>query len=845
MPPGIQKTICLLIEGLDDSYYSRIWDGVSDEAKRCGCNLLCYEGGSLFKSCVNPYEHQANQIYHHIDVSKIDGVIMSGSIKDFISDTEFRLFLNRFDGVPVVTLTPALDEIPSVLLDNTTGINDLMDHLCKVHHYTKFVFIGAGEANADARKRLQGYKKFIADHRLESGDHRILHGDFTKQGGYRAANEFLDRGVMFDALVAVDDETAMGAISALRERGIRVPEDVAVTGFDGIDEGEFSAPTLTTVRQPFAEIGNRAVGILMAMMHGQNVPQRTVLSARLMVRQSCGCFFDFGNTTDNWPDLSKKPAPELNQCTISQRTKILCAALREQEYELLDVVGPKELDTVAELFFDEIEGKSQSVFLPALNRVVKSILLAGEEKFQKQTILKTIKKSLGGLGDDYLKAADNLLHDGYKLISDCAVRAQAHKRLVKEQDAALMSSVGLAISNSFDIPTLVRSVETQFVNMRVKDLCICLYENNDCSKATCLLQLSNGRKYEVLGRTVFNSRDLICHGFTTTDSVWQALVHPLYFKDQQIGFVLFKVGSCKTYVYHFLSQHLSGALQGALLMKKVQDQALALEVANRELRELRVQEKKYLDAIKRELELGRKIQESFLPDLLPAPRGWESCALFLPAREVSGDFYDAFEIEKGKVAYVIADVSGKDVGAALFMSLIRTLVRAFAGQSLQADVDPMTVIQFANQYITKHHHGKKTGFKYATIFFAVVNSLTGELTYINAGHNPPAVLGVDGGVKRWLETTGPAVGFAQNMQFDQKKITIGNGEILFMYTDGVTEAKNSVGEFFTEKRFADLLKNRFNCVAEAIERVKKTLDEHGLDTVPHDDVTILALRRKG
>ncbi len=840
MESAHKKTICLLIEGVAGMYYSHVWPGVADCARENGYNLICYAGGSLRMSPQNPYEVQRNIIYSHIDIKSIDGLIISGTLKNFISDREFAHFMERFQGLPVVTLIPALENIPSVLIDNASGMKSLISHLVHEHGHRNFIFIGGPKGNLDADQRLDLFKKYMAEYGLEGGDDRVISGDFTRDGGYKAAMELLSKKIPFDAVLTANDETALGAIAAFREKGIRVPEDTAVTGFDGIEESELTTPPLTTVRQPLYEIGRSAVELLIARIKGKEVPLRTVLNAPLVVRQSCGCFINPKHA------LTGKSLPEVDKSgDIEQLRKSLLEALRTFEPEIASKVKDGDFEELVTAFYDEIEGKRIAVFLPSLNRIAITAVLSGEDTLQWQKIFVVMRKYTRPLTANQAEKADNLLHDGYNLFSEAAVRVQAHKRLQEEQQAALMRSAGHSIANSFDIPNLIQAVGRVFPNIGINDFYLSLYDKStkEFLNSKLLFSLQRGKKSISTSDTFFPTDELMPGGIKPSSTPFQMVVQPLFFKNEQLGMAVFKNGPSKGYIYEILSEHLSGALQGALLMKKVQEQAITLEQTNQQLQKLREQEHAYLEAIKRELEMGRIIQASFLPESMPVIEGWESRELFMPAREVSGDFYDAFMLEDGRVAFVIADVSGKDVGAALFMSLIRTLVRAFSEQSLEGAADPLNAISLTNRYIALHHHSGKSRFMYVTMFFALVDPKTGEVTYINAGHNPPALLSSEGKIMRWLDPTGPAVGIAAELEFHQEKLHLDPGQMLLLYTDGVIEARNEQSEFFTRKRFAELIEQPYSSASEVVERVKNAIKEHSAGAVPYDDVTMLGIFR--
>lgn len=234
---------------------------------------------------------------------------------------------------------------------------------------------------------------------------------------------------------------------------------------------------------------------------------------------------------------------------------------------------------------------------------------------------------------------------------------------------------------------------------------------------------------------------------------------------------------------------------------------------------------------------------SFLPQELPQPAGYELSVAFMPAREVSGDFYDVFLMGTDTLALVIADVSGKDVSAALFMSLIRTLIRVFSEQALVEGKDPLNAIEVVNNYIIQHHRYRDGRCMFATIVLGLLKPATGEFSYVNAGHNAPILIKKSMEMKE-LPPTGPAVGLAAELIFKKEKIILEPGELLFTYTDGVTEAQGPSGEFFTIDRLKSILKKSYTTAIEKVQQIKDSLHEHIKEANPFDDITILAIKRK-
>jgi phosphoserine phosphatase RsbU/P len=264
---------------------------------------------------------------------------------------------------------------------------------------------------------------------------------------------------------------------------------------------------------------------------------------------------------------------------------------------------------------------------------------------------------------------------------------------------------------------------------------------------------------------------------------------------------------------------------------------------------LRDLEKRHARSLERELLIGRTIQKNFLPESLPDLPGWDIAARFRPARQVAGDFYDVFPLAGGRaLALVIADVCDKGVGAALFMALSRSLLRATAFQRFAAehgDNDEQALeytVTFANDYIAGIH-GQANMF--ATVFFGVLDPATGALRYVNAGHDAPVLAG-PGGVRATLPPTGPAVGLLPGLPFRVEQAELAPGEALVLYTDGVTDARSPEGEAFGEERLGEVVATAAGDGATGlIAALDAALEGHVAGADPFDDVTLLAVWRRG
>jgi sigma-B regulation protein RsbU (phosphoserine phosphatase) len=290
------------------------------------------------------------------------------------------------------------------------------------------------------------------------------------------------------------------------------------------------------------------------------------------------------------------------------------------------------------------------------------------------------------------------------------------------------------------------------------------------------------------------------------------------------------------------------------LMKVIAGQiAIALENAR-----LYAKLSNYSKALNAELEKGKKIQRDFLPADIPQISGWEIDTCFHPARQVSGDFYDVFMLPGNYVGLVIADVCDKGVGSALYMALFRSLIRVFSGQirlgvwsaaksgknkesASETDLARMLqAVSLTNDYIAEEH-GREVMF--ATVFFGVLNPATGDLSFVNGGHEPPFIIG-QSKIKATLTAQGPVVGIIPGAEFEIQHAQLEPGDILIGYTDGVTEALSPQEAFFTKERFLEVIEEPVSSAGELIERIKTRLFRH-IDNAPQfDDITMIAVHRQ-
>jgi sigma-B regulation protein RsbU (phosphoserine phosphatase) len=267
--------------------------------------------------------------------------------------------------------------------------------------------------------------------------------------------------------------------------------------------------------------------------------------------------------------------------------------------------------------------------------------------------------------------------------------------------------------------------------------------------------------------------------------------------------------------------------------------------ASLEKKRLRDEIRAHLARLETELEAARTLQLGMLPQAFPRPTAdcpVELCAIMQPAREVGGDLYDFFHAEDGTLCFFVGDVSGKGMPAALFMartkSLIRVLTELLRGTG-GGRASAAEIIGRVNRELCQNNDATM----FVTMFFGMLRPATGELAFCNAGHNPPYLL--DGGAVLPVGAAkGPILGVKPDAVYASGRLSLGPGEAIYLYTDGVTEAAGARDELYSERRLEAVLREMHQRSCSAIiAGVADSLRDFVAGAEPSDDITMLALRR--
>ncbi|HEY4720589.1 MAG TPA: substrate-binding domain-containing protein, partial [Anaerolineae bacterium] len=545
-----------------------VWPGIVDAAEKRGLNLICFPGGGLHVS--EGFEAQRNVIYDLVDATWLAGLVSwSSTISVKLSPAEVVDFHQRFRPLPMVSLAQIIEGVPTLSIDSYHGMRAAIIHLIEAHGYRRLAFIRGPASHFYAQERYRAYADVLHEYGIPFVPELVTH-PLNWEAGVEAVQFLLDEmhlrpGVDFQAVVAVSDLLALGAMKALQARGIQIPRDMAIIGFNDSIEGRSVTPPLTSVTMPFYAQGARAIEELAAQLAGEEVPAQVVLQSRLVVRQSCGC-----------PSEAVMQAAAGSVQPSGVDLDLVCPALRaaflaglaaiENSGEILIQPAGKLFDAFQ---IDRVGAEPRGRFLSELENVLEEAARSDRDVAVWQDVLSTMRRRLlPYLTEAERCQAEDLFGQARVVISEAAQRMQAYREWLAERQAVMLREIGQALIMTFNVNKLTDVLAERLPGLGIRSGYLALYENPALSLEQARLVLAyteRGRVTLESGGRRFASHQLVPADLLPQDRQYSLLVEPLYFREEQIGFVVFEIGPRDGALYEVLRGHISSALKGALL----------------------------------------------------------------------------------------------------------------------------------------------------------------------------------------------------------------------------------------------------------------------------------------
>ncbi len=572
----LHSTIGLLSGRAASGLHFDLWSGVADATADRSADLFCFAGKYLHDP--DGFSAQGNVIYELVDQERIDGlVIWTSSLGNYISREALRDFCNRYRPLPMIGVGLKLEGIPGVLVDSYGGMREAVVHLIEAHGRRRLAFIRGLEGHREAEERYRAYADVLRQSGLAVEPDLVSPSlGWGEAPGVEAIRILLDdRQVHFDAVVAASDDLALGALSALQARGIRVPDDVAIVGFNDVSLAKITTPPLTTIPIRMYERGRQAAKMLFALLDGEQVPDQVSVPTHLVKRQSCGCLdsavaevAELAHPGVNGRASQIQAAAAIDDSFASKRERALA------ELCSLENIAPEYAQRFLDAFLAALEQESPRTFLSALQDILRQVVKTEGEITASQSAISVLQYRVAPYLLENREArirAETLWHQARVMIGEIAQRAQGHHGWQAQQQAGRLRTVSQLLATTTSLTELANVLARELPQLGICSCYLSLYEDPKKPTEWSRLLLA----YDETGRTElvppaqrFPSRQLVPDDLLSPTKRRNMVVEPLYFRDEQLGFVLLECGLLEGDAYETLRDEISNALKGVLLLEE-------------------------------------------------------------------------------------------------------------------------------------------------------------------------------------------------------------------------------------------------------------------------------------
>lgn len=601
MPSRTRSTSERKTIGVFSSQVGRAWGteflaGITNAAEENDVNLVHFIGGKIMPLVTAGQAKVSFGLYDLAKPDQFDGLILASDVAYGATDEELKLFRKTFGDMPIVTQSVPLGGASMFIPNNVEGMRAVVRHLIEEHGYKRIAFIRGIDGQIDAEQRFQAYKDELKAHDLRFIDDLVVRGDYTSEGGRAAIFTLLDeRKIRFQAVVAANDRMAFGALEALQQRGIRVPDDVAVTGFDDLREAQATGVPLTTVRQSFYTAGKHALEALLKRIDGETIPSMTLTPTQLLIRWSCGCL------PENVRQAAVSPRDVAKTGRLENKRE---AALRA----LLNSAGVIEQDPALAQFKDAF-GRAWDGFLLSLNKKSSNedflkTINALIELMQKNNITPSVwhnvismmrRYALSGItSHTTMLEAENLFQQARLLAGELSQRSQAYRRLVLEQQENVLQGFSFSMAPAMTLDEIGEAISDHFPSMGIERWYVMFYSDvsepqsisSPPPESYKLLFQYEGSKFEIPRKqTPIGTGQLVPRGKTPKDHRYTAVIMPLSLARNRFGFMWVEMGPRDWEVYVRIRNLVSSALLRTMLVSQREQAQKEIERLLAEARE--------------------------------------------------------------------------------------------------------------------------------------------------------------------------------------------------------------------------------------------------------------------
>ena len=523
--------IAVLLDHLNSfsgGYEAQLRDAIHAKCRDAGHHLLLVYGGPV--EAPQPLDAADNAIYDLLRTDSVDGIIVVSSLlSTYCGGSGVARLVERFSHARICSIGIELPGVPSLVLDNRPGMEAVVEHLIRDHGRRKIAFLEGTPENPEAKVRLEAYQTVLSRHGIAFDPALIARGHFRTNSAKVAMEEILARDVTIDGVVAANDEMATGAVDVLRKHGLRVPQDIPVTGFDDLMLARLGNPPLTTVAQPFDQVADWAVHAIEAQVAGRVVPARTEVAARFVRRQSCGCGYGAYRLDSQALPLTESTGPGAVVDSLAMLWPVLAGLLG---------TGLSGGGAAARRLLDglhaEIAGQ-RDAFHDAIVALLDDAGTDNERQRMLHSAICYLRDELRGWSN---LQVERVLFDGLNLVALSNTTSQMQHRLMLDENYLRLLGVGEQASIAFDLASLRDALVKGLPSAGVRNAYLACVTGAAKNVLRSVMYLRDGELQDS-DNVEYPASQLLPPGALTNDTRESFLVFPLAFEGQLLGVIAF------------------------------------------------------------------------------------------------------------------------------------------------------------------------------------------------------------------------------------------------------------------------------------------------------------------
>ncbi|MGC4090239.1 MAG: substrate-binding domain-containing protein [Polyangiaceae bacterium] len=471
-----------------------------------------------------------NAIFSLLHRERVDGlVVLSTTLASFCGPARLSEYLQGLREFPLCSVGVALPGIPSLVVDNQRTMEAIVEHLVGVHGVRRPVYLGGTPGNAEAQIRAQAFHRVLERHGLSARPELMAVGNFMTITGHDTMVRIIESGAQFDAVIAANDNMALGALQALRRHGFRAPRDLLISGFDDSPGAAMAKPSLTTVAQPFTAMAEGAVHTILEQLEGRAVPEVWELPATLVIRRSCGC----GGRPSPSKPVAQPGAHDAAQLLLEHGPSM---EARMHEF----FAGPGGGDVaMSQRILDGLQAElsgEPGKLVDALEQILDDWDGGPELSWSLHRAVRFLREQLQGLPQP---VDDDLWHAARDIIEHSTIReVQLHREEVDDAYARVLDG-GESVSRSLDPQALKNALLMTLPLMRIDTALVSRFVGHDARELEALFWVRDGKQQPTNGQR-YPSFDLTLPGYLQEGKRRVTAVFPLTIGARQLGVLAFE-----------------------------------------------------------------------------------------------------------------------------------------------------------------------------------------------------------------------------------------------------------------------------------------------------------------